>query len=231
MTRGLAGNLDAMPKALIVWGGLDFHEPLQISELFDSILKEEGYDVTLSNDLDSLADTELMNSLDLFIPHWTCGELTPDQLQGVIEAVRDHGVGIAGNHGGMCDAFRSHMEWHFMTGGQFVSHPGPAGHKYTVEFCRDDQSSIMADMEDFVFESEQYYLIVDPGVTALATTRFPQPGADGPHVENPCDMPTIWTKKFGKGKVFYSALGHCRAEFDRPELPEIMRRGFLWASR
>jgi type 1 glutamine amidotransferase len=220
-----------MPKALILWGGWDFHDPKPIAELFESILSKEGYEVEVTNDRERLTDSEMMNSLDLFVPHWTAGTLTPEQLKGAVEAVRDHGVGIAGCHGGMCDAFRSEPEWLFMTGGQFVSHPGPVGHSYIVEFNRANPHPISEGLQDFRFESEQYYLVVDPGVNVLATTTFPQPGADGPHTENPCQMPTIWTKKFGKGRVFYSALGHCRAEFDRPELPEIMKRGFLWASK
>ena len=42
------------------------------------------------------------------------------------------GCGIAGCHGGMCDAFRQDVEWQFMTGGQWVSHPGGDGVEYTA---------------------------------------------------------------------------------------------------
>ena len=41
----------------------------------------------------------------------------------------------------------------------------------------------------------------------MATTRFPV--ADGPHAPNgPVEMPVLWTKLYGKGRVFYDALGH-----------------------
>ena len=65
-----------------------------------------------------------------------------------------------------------------------------------------------------------------------ATTRFPAPGVDGPHVKNgPVDMPQVWTKYFGEGRVFYNALGHHADTFDVPEAMELMRRGFRWAAR
>jgi type 1 glutamine amidotransferase len=48
---------------------------------------------------------------------------------------------------------------------------------------------------------------VDPAVKVLATTEFPV--ADGPHTPNGrFDMPVVWTKYYGKGKVFYNSLGH-----------------------
>ena len=34
------------------------------------------------------------------------------------------GVGLAGYHGGMCDAFRDATEYQFMCGDQWVAHPG-----------------------------------------------------------------------------------------------------------
>ena len=36
-------------------------------------------------------------------------------------------------------------------------------------------------------------------------------------------------KKYGKGKVFYTSLGHTVDVFDIPEAITIMQRGILWA--
>ena len=38
-------------------------------------------------------------------------------------------------------------------------------------------------------------------------------------------------KRYGSGRVFYSALGHVASDFDIPEVTEILRRGCLWAMR
>ena len=217
-------------RALIVWGGWDGHEPEKVSYFFGKLLEAEDFEVEQSYTLDRFANGDL-NSFNLIVPIWTMGEITGEQLNPVVEAVRDHGVGIAGCHGGMCDAFRSATEWQFMTGSQWVAHPGNDGVRYTVHINRDVSHEISAGLPDFEVVSEQYYLHVDPGVEVLATCNFPTAGADGPHTGNPCKMPTVYTKMYGKGKVFYNALGH-HADVLEAEVPkELMRRGFLWAAR
>jgi type 1 glutamine amidotransferase len=45
-------------------------------------------------------------------------------------------------------------------------------------------------------------------------------------------VPCIWKKLHGEGRVFYSALGHERAEFTAmPEQLEVTLRGMEWAAR
>lgn len=220
-----------MRKALIIWGGWEGHEPFQVSELFAEILAAENFEVEISNQLDAWIASEQLFARDLIVPVITMSTLERVQLDGVLGAVRDHGVGIAGCHGGMCDAFRSEPDWQFMTGGQWVAHPGNDGVHYTVNIRKENPHPITEGIDDFEVESEQYYLLVDPGVNVLATTRFPHPGVDGPHVANPCEMPQLWTKQFGRGRVFYNALGHSRAVVEAAIPRELMRRGFLWAAR
>ena len=120
-----------MKKVLIVQGGWDGHEPVQVSERFKDLLEKEGLQVEISDTLDSFLDLEKLLQLHLIIPVWTMGKITREQVNPVIEAVAS-GVGIAGCHGGMCDAFREGVEWQFMTGGQWVSHPGGQDVKYRV---------------------------------------------------------------------------------------------------
>ena len=117
-----------------------------------------------------------------------------------------------------------------MTGSEFICHPGNDGTYYRVSVRRNASSPIVRDIADFEVCSEQYYLHVDPAVNVLATTRFPI--ADGPHASNgEFDMPVVYTKLWGHGKVFYNSLGHVAKVFDIPEAKELMRRGFLWAMR
>jgi type 1 glutamine amidotransferase len=166
--------------------------------------------------------------MDLLVPIWTMGTIEKEQSANVREAVAA-GAGIAGCHGGMCDAFRQDVDWQFMTGGNWVSHPGNDGTRYTVNIVN-ASSPIVEGIEDFEVVSEQYYLHVDPAVEVLATTRFPV--ADGPHSPNRAvDMPQVWTKRWGQGRVFYNALGHQPDIWDIPEAATLMRRGFLWAAR
>ena len=216
-------------KALIVWGGWDGHEPDKVADLFREILEGEGFDVEVSDTLDAVRDRDL-NSMSLLVPVVTMATITPEQLNPVLVAVREHGVGMAGCHGGMCDAFRADTEWQFMTGGQWVAHPGNDGVKYTVRIT-DSAHEITKGLSDFEVCSEQYYMHTDPGNHVLAVCDFPTAGADGPHTANPCAMPTVWTKMYGNGRVFYNALGHHRDVLEAEVPRELMRRGFLWAAK
>jgi len=215
-------------KALIVSGGWDGHHPVQLAELFQRILTEDGFTVERADTLDAFKDEAKVRSFDLVIPNWTMGKITTEQANGVIAAVQA-GVGIAGCHGGMGDAFRENTEWQFMTGGQFVSHPGNDGTEYAVKIAP-SRSVITEGISDFKVKSEQYYMHVDPAVKVLAYTPFPV--ADGPHVGNgQVDMPVIWTKVFGKGRVFYNSIGHHESLLATEPCATIMRRGFAWAAR
>src|SRR5690606_16517165 len=107
-----------------------------------------------------------------------------------------------------------------MTGGQWVAHPGDTGVTYSVDLVSDEMNEGLPSSIEVT--SEQYYLHVDPGVKVLGTTRFPAQGVEGPHTENPCDMPQIWTKMYGKGRVYYNALGHSRAVLDTDVTREML---------
>ena len=214
-------------KALIVWGGWDGHQPKEVAEVFRDLLLKEKFEVEVSDTLDAFTDEAKLKSLSLIVPVWTMGKIKPEQLDPVLAAVKG-GVGIAGCHGGMCDSFREATEWQFMTGGQWVAHPGNDGVAYRVKIGP-AKSDITQGIADFDVKSEQYYMHVDPAVKVLATTRFPT--ADGPHTGNgPVDMPVVWTKTYGKGRVFYNSLGHQANIVTLPPVLELMRRGFLWAA-
>ncbi|GIO36633.1 hypothetical protein J41TS12_14940 [Paenibacillus antibioticophila] len=216
-------------KALIVQGGWDGHEPVQVAERFARLLESEGFEVEVSDTLDRFKDEEDLKSRNLIVPIWTMGEITEEQLKPVLRAV-ESGVGIAGCHGGMCDSFRTSVEWQFMTGSQWVAHPFNDGVEYEVNLVKNSSSPIVEGIQDFVVKSEQYYLHVDPCVDVLATTSFAI--SEGPHSANGViKMPVVYTKKWGQGRVFYNSLGHHADVFDIPEAIELMRRGFLWAAR
>jgi hypothetical protein len=213
-----------MKRALIVWGGWEGHEPKQCAEIFAPWLQSQGYEVIVSHTLDTYTDKDLMQSLNLIVPIWTMGTIAPEQEAGLLDAVRS-GVGIAGWHGGMGDSFRNNTEYQFMVGGQWVAHPGGII-EYEVNIIKPDDP-IVAGLSDFKMHSEQYYMHVDPSNEVLATTTF-----SGEYCEWIAGtvMPVVWKRRYGKGRVFYSSLGHVAKDFEVPEALEIMKRGMLWAS-
>ena len=216
-----------MKKALIVYGGWKGHEPDLVAETFRQILVELDFSVELSETLDAFLDAKKLMGLDLIVPVWTMGKITNDQLQPVLRAV-ENGVGIAGCHGGLCDAFRESTQWQFMTGGNWVAHPGNADVEYRVEIVKGSHP-IVQGIDDFTVRSEQYYLHVDPAVKVLATTEFPV--VDGPHSPNGrVDMPVIWIKYWGAGRVFYNSLGHDNKTVAAEPVRTLMKRSFAWAA-
>ena len=210
--------------ALIVWGGWDGHTPDQSAAVVRSMLEAEGFSVHVENATTAYLDPAIHN-LSLIVPMITMSTIAKEEVENLCAAVKD-GVGLGGFHGLMCDSFRNEVEYQFMTGGQWVSHPGNII-DYRVNITKPDDE-IVHGIGDFDYHSEQYYMHVDPANQTLATTTF-----DGTH----CDfikgvvMPVVWKKIYGKARVFYSALGHTADEFAVPQMKEIVRRGLLWAAR
>jgi type 1 glutamine amidotransferase len=215
-----------MKKALMVWGGWEGHEPKQCVEIFAPILESEGFEVEISDTMEVYLDKEKMLALNLIVPCVTMASITGEQEAGLLEAVKS-GVGIAGWHGGMGDSFRNNTAYQFMVGGQWVEHPGGII-RYRVNIIKPDDP-IVAGINDFDIESEQYYMHVDPGNEVLATTTF---GGDVyPWIAGTV-MPVVWKRRYGEGRVFYCSLGHSSKDFlEVPEAREIVKRGMLWAAR
>ena len=130
------------------------------------------------------------------------------------------GTGLAGWHGGMGDAFRSSTGFQFMTGGQFVAHPGDLLAAWDVRIV-DRTHEITRGIDDFsVHDTERYYMHVDPGNHVLAVTPM-----DGGF-----DMPVAWTRRWGRGRVAYVSIGHTYKDFDIPQVREMVQRCLLWAA-
>ncbi len=140
-------------------------------------------------------------------------------------SVVKNGANIAGWHGTMGDSFRNNPNYQWMVGGQWVAHPGDFI-DYEVNII-DRTDPITQGIPDFSMHSEQYYMHVDPTNEVLATTTFQTDVA--PWI-NGCVMPVVWKRRWGKGRVFYSSIGHNTQDFRVAEAREIQRRGMLWAA-
>jgi hypothetical protein len=211
-------------QALVIWGGWEGHTPERCASVVRDILASRGFAVRVHQGTGALLDPQLPE-LSLIVPVITMAEIAKDEVKALTDAVRG-GVGLAGFHGQMCDSFRTETEYQFMTGGQWVAHPGNII-DYRVTIARPDDP-LMEGIGDFDYRSEQYYMHVDPAVEVLATTTF-----TGEHCDFIKDvvMPVVWKKRYGKGRVFYSSLGHTADEFAVPQMRLIVERGLSWAAR
>ena len=213
-----------MREAMIVWGGWMGHEPDQAAKIVSDMLTEHGFKVRVETSTKAFADPAIAD-LSLIVPIITMAKIEKDELANLTSAVRE-GVGLAGFHGGMCDAFRDAVDYQFMTGGQWVAHPGNVI-DFRVNIARPDDP-VTQGIGDFDYRSEQYYMHVDPSNEVLATTTFT--GEHAPWIDGVV-MPVAWKRRHGKGRVFYSALGHVASEFQVPQMRTLLERGMLWAAR
>ena len=94
-----------MRKVLIFQGGWDGHEPKAVSARFARLLEDKGYQAEVYDTQDCLKEAERLLEYDLIIPCWTMGEIPNEYVENISRAVAK-GTGLAGCHGGMCDAFR-----------------------------------------------------------------------------------------------------------------------------
>jgi type 1 glutamine amidotransferase len=210
-------------SALIVWGGWEGHTPERSAMVIKGLLEAHEFSVRVENSTTAFADPAIAK-LNLIVPMITMSTIAKEEVENLCAAVRG-GVGLAGMHGQMGDSFRNETEYQFMVGGQWVAHPGNII-DYRVNISKPDDA-IVKGIGDFDYRSEQYYMHVDPANEVLATTTFVAEHA--PWVKGVV-MPVVWKKLYGKGRVFYSALGHTADEFNVPQMKTIMERGLLWAA-
>jgi len=238
-------------KALFLSGGWEGHEPQETSEFISSELQQFKIQSEIVNDLDVLGDIDFLKNFDIIIPVWTMGKIDDDNWEiknskiGNLQEVIHAGIGLAGWHGGMADAFRDNLKYQFLVGGIFLSHPGGF-----IDFevnIADSKDPITHGIKDFLLKNtEQYYMLVDPNIKVLATTTFNQESyplyewRDDKMIESKDkkltwitgnQMPVVWKKNYGKGRVFYSSIGHFLRDFQVPEAFEIQKRGIRWAAQ
>ncbi|GAA5165243.1 MULTISPECIES: ThuA domain-containing protein [Amycolatopsis] len=219
-----------MTRVLYLYGGWPGHKPYEIAEKWAKpLFAELGFDVEETNDIFAL-DADL-TGYDLIALNWNnallAEGLSAAQEHSLLSAV-EAGTGIAAWHGAAA-AFRLSIRYHLLLGGSFLEHPAGEGvkHPYQVSIV-DKQHEITRGVLDFRVASEQYYMSVDPNNTVLAETTF-----DGEHLPWLAGrtMPQAWTRTWGSGRVFYSAVGHDLDDLQNPAVTRLCAQGFAWAAR
>ncbi|MFC1429291.1 ThuA domain-containing protein [Streptacidiphilus sp. N1-3] len=219
----------AVPKrALVVRGGWEGHAPVRCTEIFLPALTGAGFAVTVSEDLDVYRDRELLAGTDLIVQCWSIGTLTPEQSEGLVAAVHA-GTGFAGWHGGLVGTFTDSTDYLRMVGGLFLHHPDEhISYGVRIEPEQADHP-VVAGLSDFTVHTEQYWMLTDAHNTTLASTVI-EPGRSG-QGEAAVRMPVVWTREWGRGRVFFSAIGHSPSDLLTPTVRTLTTRGLLWAAR
>jgi type 1 glutamine amidotransferase len=211
-----------MTRVLLLHGGWDGHDPDGVADFAVANLLD-GCEVVRSKDLSLLRPSDLQR-FDLLVIAWTFGEITTEQETALIAAVAG-GMGLVTWHGG-ASAFLASRQHKLLIGGQFVGHPGGSTVTYDVQFHENDV--LVDSLEQFAITTEQYYMLVDPAVKVVASTRMKLPLM--PWLDD-VEMPVAWMREWGRGRVFYCSIGHTVEQLAHPTVTELLRRAIRWASR
>lgn len=199
-------------KTLLFTGG-EIHDWKGCGDEIEAVLKEAGdFDLTRVNDDLSVFEGDL-SPYDLIAFYYTVGTLTDAQKNGLLNFVAS-GKGFAGPHC-TADSFRECPEYRAMVGGHFATHPHYRQYQVSIV---DSEHPITKGIEEFMVEDEQYILDYDARVHVLASALWK--GAA---------VPVAWTKSWGKGRVFYLALGHDPKACQHEMFRLLFQRGARWA--
>lgn len=227
-------------SALVVRGGWDGHMPVETTDLFLPFLRDNGFDVRVEEGTAVYADETYMAGVDLVVQVNTMSTIEDAEFRGLRQAVLN-GTGMAGWHGGIADSYRNNADYLHMIGGQFAHHAGKdpaerAGDQsdnyipYTVHITDYGKTHpITAGIEDFDLVTEQYWVLSDEYNDVLATTT--QEVRPWDPWKRPVTSPAIWTRQWGKGRIFVSAPGHRLEIVESQPVRTIIERGMLWAAR
>jgi uncharacterized protein len=215
-------------NALVVRGGWEGHSPVEATDRFIPFLKENGFSVTVHDGPEVYADAATLAETDLVVQCYTQGVATDEQVLGLSAAVKA-GTGLAGWHGGIVDSFRGSPDYLHLTGGQWAAHPGGFVEYDAVVVREKGDHPIVSGLDRWSLNTEQYWVLTDDLNDVLATTTFPV-GPETPWREE-LTCPAVWTRQWGKGRVFVSTIGHKLEDLDIPDIRTMTQRGLLWASR
>ena len=202
--------------------------------------KESGlWDTTMRTDIELLTKKDLernaknLNYFDVLVFASTTGELDMDasQKQDMISFIKDDGKGFVGIHAAL-DTNYAWPEYGEMIGGWFDQHPWstfnapivnedpnfPAVRHLPGAFVKYDE---IYQPKDWSRDNVNVLLSLDPAKLDYD---------NNPRIHRADhDFPVAWSKLYGKGRVFYSTLGHTEGSWDDPDIRKMYFEAIKWA--
>jgi type 1 glutamine amidotransferase len=203
----------------------------QQSGLWDTEMRTDT-ELLTKKDLGRNAKT--LNYFDLLIFASTTGELDMDDSQkaDMLSFIHDDGKGFVGIHAAL-DTNYKWPEYGEMIGGWFDQHPW-----MTFEAPILNETPDFPAVRHFPHEFVKYDEIYQPKawsrdkvnvLLSLDNTRLNyKAGGDRVHRDDH-DFAVAWSKMYGKGRVFYSTLGHTEEAWQDPDIRTMYFEAIKWA--
>jgi uncharacterized protein len=206
-------------KVLFLRGGGIHDWKTSTATLVPIFEKMGDFEVTLTENLDDLK-ADNINKFNLVLFHTTglnfaAGEAGKEQEKGLCDFVRNGG-GWAGIHSAS-DSFHASDAYCELVGGTFIGH---GGGKFTV-YVIDQDHPITKGLSDFEIQDETYAHKYHKNMVIRSLLRMDKGN------ERQC---MGWVQEYGKGRVFYSGLGHGKEAWTNPAWQRFFIRGCYWAA-
>jgi type 1 glutamine amidotransferase len=210
------------------------------SGLYDTVIRTDSQPITKSPVLfkqgTGIASGEqfLARNLNYYDAIFFFGvreaDLTAEQRADLLSFVRDDGKGFVATHAG-ATGFFSWPEFGEMLGGRFDEHPW--GVTEATVIVEDGSSPMTKHLPKTFTVTDEHYQLKEfsrSKLHVLARLDASKLDLKAPLVHRTDgDFPVAWTKTYGKGRVFYSTLGHPRELWDTPWLQTMYFEALKWA--
>lgn len=232
---------------LVLGGTTGFHHE-SISDAMTAIAvmgNESGlYDAELRTDFELVNDgggkkmrfgfmPEGLGDFDAVVLVSTTGEwgLSEDQKKALLAFVHEHGKGLIGIHGAL-DANYSWPGYADMFGAGFGGHPLNTLEHPTVAFPLVNEapdSPITRHFPQYFAEQNELYVPKNFSRSNVdVLLRIDQDRiATGP--AGTSDIAIAWTRAYGKGRVFYSSIGHTKQSWTDPDVRKMYLEAIRWS--
>jgi uncharacterized protein len=207
---------------LLCFGDNQYHDHTAIGAFLRTFLADQGFAVSFSDGARSLEPGSL-SRCDAVVMYAVGAVAPPEALDHLLGAVsgerpndRGRPVGFAGIHG-VTVSFQDSAEFKRLVGASFVSHPdmGPA-----LEFAvKDAAHPVTAGVRNFRLVDELYCFDYHAPFTTLVTC-----------LHDNVERPVVWTREYGRGRVFYLALGHGVGQMTDPNFQALLVNGIRWSA-
>lgn len=157
-------------------------------------------------------------------------DLTPEQRADLLSFIKEDGKGFIAAHSG-ATAFFSWPEFGDMLGGRFDEHPW--GITDATVIVEDPEFPAMKHFPRVSVRNDEHYQLKGfsrENVRVLAGLDVRKLDLKVPLVHRTDgDFPVAWAKTYGKGRVFYSTLGHAAETWDDPIVQKMYFEAIKWA--
>ena len=171
-----------------------------------------------------------LNSVDaiFFLGHREI-ELDAQQKADLLSFVHDDGKGFVAAHTATT-AVGAWPEFGDLLGGRFDNHPWGTVEAPVVNedpsFPATRHLPLLFDFRDEFYQTKEWSRDQIRVVLRLDVSKLP---VNSQLHNKTGDFPLAWAKMYGKGRVFYSALGHDRKTWDNPDVYQLYFEAIKWS--